>query len=486
MSITEEVESIREKQGIAFDIRQADGSYQPFPAFSDWAKCEFDSARWDRYVALNQETQKASEDEDLLARARDEIKRAAAVETGAIEGLYDSHRGITFTAGVSIAVWQAALDKMEEQERKLIQSQLEAYDYVLDFATEKQPIVQAWIRELHKVICSAQKTFCVLTAVSWQNQELRLGEYKTQPNHVRKTSTGEIHSYAPVDRTEEEMQRLCQELNSDEFRRAHPVLQSSYAHYAFVCIHPFSDGNGRMARALASVFTYRSNSIPLLITTEHKGSYFFALEAADRGNYQPFVNFILESILDAFRVVSDSIRTAKVRSRPETISDFLRLYETKGGYTHSQVDEAGMTLFQMLYDSLDKARHELDEEFKGSLQFALQRDQQEYTPVRGASRVPVKHGYQRILLQLNSASPADAQVVYSISLEVPKDCDRDDEIILFNQVANEIYEAKISEILPIVRETLRMRIQIWADDIIRRALVKLKELAEGSLRKKGY
>lgn len=481
MNVSEE---LRDQQTIALDIKQADATYRPFPDFAEWAKSEVNSARWDRYMLLYQETQNTPE--DILDKARDEVKRSAAVETGAIEGLYDSHRGITFTAGVEVAVWEAAINQMGERERKLIQSQLDAYDYVLDFATKQQPIAETWIRELHKVICNAQKTFRVLTEIGWQEQELPLGQYKTQPNHVVKKSNGKIHSYAPVDYTSDEMYRLCQELNSDDFDNAHPVLQSSYAHYAFVCIHPFSDGNGRVARALASVFTYRSNSIPLLITTEQKGNYLYALEAADQGSYQPFVGFILERTFDAIRLVSDSIKTATVRAPQESISSLMQLYRTKGNYTHSQVDDAGLQLLQLLYDCLDGMRGEIDQLSNQSIKYALQRDQQNYEPLGPSSRLPVKHGHQRIIVRLTSISPADGEVVFSLALEVPKDCGSDDEIILFHQSTRETYEARISEILPEVTETLRMRIHLWAKRIMGRALDQLRERAEGSLRGRGY
>src|SRR5438876_1237932 len=76
---------------------------------------------------------------------------------------------------------------------------------------------------------------------------------------------GSLHVYAPVDQTRDEMARLVRELNSGEFAGAHPIIQAAYAHHAFVSIHPFSDGNGRVARALASVYLYRSARIPLLL-----------------------------------------------------------------------------------------------------------------------------------------------------------------------------------------------------------------------------
>ena len=91
-------------------------------------------------------------------------------------------------------------------------------------------------------------------------------------------------------------------------RHSFPLgIQSSKhlrAHYAFVCIHPFADGNGRVSRALASVFLYRSPGIPLVIFADQKNTYIDALEAADKGKYNLFVQFIADVCTDTVGLFS--------------------------------------------------------------------------------------------------------------------------------------------------------------------------------------
>jgi Fic family protein len=145
--------------------------------------------------------------------------------------------------------------------KSLFEAQLHAYDYVLDLATKAEPISEAAIRALHSEVCRAQSTYRVVTGIGPQEQALPKGQYKILPNHVR-TRKGTDHSYAPVDVTPAEMARLVAELRSDAFLGAHPVVQAAYAHYCLAVVHPFADGNGRVARALASAFTYRAISMP--------------------------------------------------------------------------------------------------------------------------------------------------------------------------------------------------------------------------------
>src|SRR5439155_1802737 len=259
---------------------------------------------------------------EVLGRAREIAKRAAALDTGAIEGLYEVDRGFTYTVAFETSAWEAALAQKGEYVRSLFEAQLHDYDYVLDFATKAEPISEAAIRALHEEVCRAQTTYRVMTTVGPQEQALPRRQYKIMPNHVR-TRKGADHSYAPVDVTPAEMARLVAELRSDAFLTAHPVLQAAYAHYGLVAIHPFADGNGRVARALASAFTYRAISMPIVILSEHKNVYFDALENADTGDYLSFVDFMLARSLDTIKLVDESVRSALSPSAEQSVRSMI-------------------------------------------------------------------------------------------------------------------------------------------------------------------
>lgn len=335
------------------NIRILDAAYKPFPSFAEWAsQASVDPVRWERYKSSLQST--AGLSAEVLGRARQVAKRAAALDTGAIEGLYEVDRGFTYTVAFETSAWEVALAQKGDQVRSLFEAQLHAYDYVLDLATKAEPISEAAIRALHEEVCRAQPTYRVMTAVGPQEQPLPKGQYKALPNHVR-TRRGTDHSYAPVDVTPPEMARFVGELRSEPFNAAHPVMQAAYAHYAFVVVHPFADGNGRVARALASAFTYRAVSMPIVILSEHKNTYLDALEAADGGGYQTFVDFMLSRSLDTIELVRESVRSALAPSVEESVAAINSLYITKGGYTHQQVDKAGEQLLTDLSGAISQA-----------------------------------------------------------------------------------------------------------------------------------
>jgi Fic family protein len=80
---------------------------------------------------------------------------------------------------------------------------------------------------------------------------------------------------------------LCDWLNSKEAKDLYPILTAGIAHYELVRIHPFIDGNGRVARALATLILYQSEfDIKDFFAlddyyNENRQSYYSALQSVD-------------------------------------------------------------------------------------------------------------------------------------------------------------------------------------------------------------
>ena len=97
-----------------------------------------------------------------------------------------------------------------------------------------------------------------------------------------------VHFEAPTaERLEEEMQRFLEWFNSDA--ATEPVLKAALAHLWFVTIHPFDDGNGRIARAIADMALARSEGSSRRFYSmsgqirEERGEYYRILEQTQRG-----------------------------------------------------------------------------------------------------------------------------------------------------------------------------------------------------------
>jgi len=82
-------------------------------------------------------------------------------------------------------------------------------------------------------------------------------------------------------------------LNSlDETRDLHPIELAAIAHYKFVFIHPFIDGNGRTGRLLMNLILMRSGFPPIIIKYSDRMMYYNHLDRANNGDLKPLIRFI--------------------------------------------------------------------------------------------------------------------------------------------------------------------------------------------------
>lgn len=288
------------------DLAQLDASYAPFAAFASWVATPLDRTLWG-YWRDRLRDGRATASEETFARARERTFRMAAIDTGAIEGLYGTDRGFTMTVSAMADQWTLEVESQKGRNvRDSVAAQRAAFGLALDAVSGSHPLSEAWLRNIHEEICAPQDTYQVHTAAGPQRHPLPKGKYKTEPNHVQLTD-GSQHAYAPVDRVRDEMYRLLTELRSPMFEGAHPAVQAAFAHHALTTIHPFADGNGRVARVLASVFLLKAESIPLVVFADQAAAYFDALEHADEGRHDRFVDFVFERALDTLALVADAL-----------------------------------------------------------------------------------------------------------------------------------------------------------------------------------
>lgn len=427
-------------------------AYQPFPAFAAWADAPLDRDTLDRYFAILDRLQ-ASSDTAALARAVETATRAAAIDTGAIEGLYEVDRGFTMTVAIRGAAWEAVVAAREPVVRESFRDALHAYDYVLDLATTRTEVSEKAIREIHAQICASQETYSVVTSIGVQKRPLPKGEYKETPNNPTSLRTGREHAYAPPIDVPSEMHRLVAELRSEAFTEAHPVLQAAYAHYAFVAIHPFADGNGRVSRAVASVYLYRNPGIPLVVFADQKDAYLDALEDADDGNPTRFVRFVQERVIDMIGLVELSSAV----TGPPVLTSVDSLREHFAGFPPSRsqdVDAVESRLLSALADELTTqvSALELPEHVKVT---ALAEPRRSITVIN----VQAAHGPELIsTIQLRRG---DDSLVLTISLPT---------------AATQALDVSLRDVVPALSAVLRLKLRLWCEETLRILLAEFADM----------
>lgn len=92
-----------------------------------------------------------------------------------------------------------------------------------------------------------------------------------------------------------ELMRKFEEEYLTDFQ-GHAVVQAALAHFHFVAIHPFVDGNGRTARLLMNLILMKNDFPPAVILKNDLKKYYDVLELAHSGKTEPFIRFVGRSL----------------------------------------------------------------------------------------------------------------------------------------------------------------------------------------------
>lgn len=122
--------------------------------------------------------------------------------------------------------------------------------------------------------------------------------------------------------------------NPDELT---PIELAAVFHHRFVQIHPFTDGNGRVARLLMNVILMK-HGYPFIanITYRDRAKYLKTLYDADSGNVSAFVNFIARSVERSIDVYLHALEEpellslAKASKHAPYSQEYLSLLARKG------------------------------------------------------------------------------------------------------------------------------------------------------------
>lgn len=456
--------------------------YAPFPSFKEWNKISVELGVVDSYSARMNNI-KTTATPEALKTSMEVATKWAAVDTGAIEGLYEVDRGFTYSVAAQSIQWQNLRSLKGDEVARSIEDAMKAYEWVLDAATNRTVISEHWLKELHSVICASQETYSVSTEHGWEKRPLVKGAYKSLPNNPVNLQTREIHSYAPPLDTIPEMERLINEFRGTEFELAHPIYQSSYAHYAFVCIHPFADGNGRVSRALASVYLYRQFSIPLVIFADQKVDYFNALEQADAGFFMPFIQFISDQTVDAIGLVEANISNANYQEIALQQQTMEKILTSRGGFAYTLVDDIGIRVLEQFRTSMaaeiasNPLRPPLRVGNVGANSGGHVLIPPEFRAIKG------NHGMLGISVASDPPAQAQVQKLYDVAV-ARMDYIGPDFVILEN--GRIVLELFLREIYPLLKETLKFRIETVVKRELRAMVKETMDIARSALEGGNY
>lgn len=178
-----------------------------------------------------------------------------------------------------------------------------AYDYIYQI-TEKAELAEEDILRLHYLFYQ-------------QIDAEKAGQYR----NVKVYISGSHYSVATASKIPAEMQKLVKWYNDNE-KKLHPVELAAELHKRFVFIHPFIDGNGRVARLLMNLALLRNGYTIAIIPAILRHEYIYSLETAHT-RPEVFTSFIADRViatqLDLLRLMRESDDTVN-----DTVNDTVK------------------------------------------------------------------------------------------------------------------------------------------------------------------
>jgi len=225
---------------------------------------------------------------EVLARVEQKLRIESNYHSNAVEG-----NSLTLGETRSLILHGLTAHGKPLRDHLDIQGHDDAVKAIESAVNEQQGLNEVFIRNLHRALLKEPYEVEAIAPDGTPCKRLiAIGDYKTMPNNVR-TSTGEIYYFTPPEQVKPEMTDLLDWYRAREAAGEHPVIIAATFHYRFVRIHPFDDGNGRMARLLMNQILFRHGYTLAIIPIAERDRYFRALETVDRtANLDQFRDYI--------------------------------------------------------------------------------------------------------------------------------------------------------------------------------------------------
>ncbi len=185
-----------------------------------------------------------------------------------------------------------------------------ALKLVIDLAKDNERnLTEKFIRELNDVLLVRPFYKEAITPDGQSTRRLiKIGEYKSLPNSLR-LANGEIFDYASPSETPALMNDLMEwyhAASNDNLQ--HSIEVAAELHYRFVRIHPFDDGNGRIARLLMNYHLIKNDYPPVIIKSTDKKKYLFVLHEADTGDISALKEYVAFALIDSLKTCIEIVQ----------------------------------------------------------------------------------------------------------------------------------------------------------------------------------
>jgi len=212
---------------------------------------------------------------DAVKRIIEDIRLRHTYHSDAIEGntLTLQETKLVLEEGVAIG-GKPLKDHIEAR------NDAEAFDLMMELAKPKKKISQEIIQQIHEFVTKG----ILKNPGQYRTENVRITGVKIKPP-----------SYLKIVKLMDEYIQNIEKLKLQTIKKA------AFIHHEFVKIHPFIDGNGRVARLLTNCYLIKNGYPPIVIQKEDRKKYYKTLNKADQGDLSDFATFIARSVNESIQ-----------------------------------------------------------------------------------------------------------------------------------------------------------------------------------------
>ena len=239
---------------------------------------------------------------DALNRYMQKIKLDWNYHSNSIEG-----NSLTMSETKSLILYGITAKGKPMRDHLEVKGHNDALKKLEDVVHKDLKITESLIKAFHKLILAEP--------FNEDGVEINPGEYKKFPNYLY-TSTGERIDFEPPSEVPRLMNELINWLNNHltppkrkkNKYELHPLLIACGFHSQFIKIHPFGDGNGRMARIMMNLILMQAGYVPTIIKLEDRDTYYNQLNQSSIENVEPLAEFIGNETIKSLELFLKSIK----------------------------------------------------------------------------------------------------------------------------------------------------------------------------------
>jgi Fic family protein len=179
---------------------------------------------------------------------------------------------------------------------------------VMKMAHDPAQLTVEFLCELHRVCMKTSKYLPVVNNESGELEIRRLNIGVTRQTSRKNTiiEGPPRVQFCPFENVQDELRRFTNLARQwlKNWKR-NPFATAAWLHLVFVSCHPFEDGNGRVARLIASIPLIEAGLPPLCIPPSAKKAYYEGLGQARENNFEPLIQCFFQALTDSASTIEN-------------------------------------------------------------------------------------------------------------------------------------------------------------------------------------